>query len=72
MIVRDVDNTWQKVLSALLRQAAKEGAIANTAKADDLAALIVATLKGLFMLSGDSRDPKAIDRQLHALERLIA
>jgi AcrR family transcriptional regulator len=71
-IVRDVDNTWQKVLSALLRQAAKEGAIANGAKADDLAALIVATLKGLFMLGGEGRDPKEVDRQLRALERLIA
>jgi len=71
-IVRDVDNTWQKVLSALLRQAAKEGAIASAAKADDLAALIVATLKGLFMLGPEGRDPKEVDRQLRALERLIA
>ncbi len=71
-IVRDVDNTWQKVLSALLRQAAKEGAIASGAKADDLAALIVATLKGLFMLPAEGRDPKVVDRQLRALERLIA
>ncbi|MEK6225994.1 MAG: TetR family transcriptional regulator C-terminal domain-containing protein [Chloroflexota bacterium] len=71
-IVRDVDNTWQKVLSALLRQAAKEGAIASAAKADDLAALIVATLKGLFMLPAEGRDPKEVDRQLRALERLIA
>jgi AcrR family transcriptional regulator len=71
-IVRDVDNTWQKVLSALLRQAAKEGAIANAAKSDDLAALIVATLKGLFMLAPEGRDLKDVDRQLRALERLIA
>ena len=52
--------------------AAKEGAIAKPAKPDELAALIVATLKGLFMLSGDDREPKAVDRQLRALERLIA
>src|SRR5438876_2336382 len=71
-IVRDVDNTWQKVLSALLRQAAKEGAIANPAKADDLAALIVATLKGLFMLPAEGRELKEVDRQLRALERVIA
>ena len=71
-IVRDVDNTWQKVLSAVLRQAAKEGAIANAAKADDVAALIVATLKGLFMLAPEGRDLKEVDRQLRALERLIA
>ena len=71
-IVRDVDNTWQKVLATLLRRAAKEGAIGSAAKADDLAALIVATLKGLFILPGDAREPKEVDRQLRALERLIA
>jgi AcrR family transcriptional regulator len=71
-IVRDVDDTWRKVLSALLRQAAKEGAIAKPAKAEDLAALIVATLKGLFMLPAEAVDPKEVDRQLRALERLIA
>jgi AcrR family transcriptional regulator len=70
-IVREVDKTWQRVLSALLRQAAKEGAIANAPNADDVAALIVATLKGLFMLPAEGRDPKEVDRQLRALERLI-
>ncbi|HEV8536351.1 MAG TPA: TetR/AcrR family transcriptional regulator [Candidatus Limnocylindria bacterium] len=70
-IVRDVDATWQKMLTALLRHAAKEGAIDNSAKADDLASLIVATLKGLFILPGDGRDAKEVDRQLRALERLI-
>src|SRR2546423_1095907 len=53
-IVRDVDAAWQTTLEALLRHAAKEGAIASAAKAEDLAALIVTTLKGLFMLSTDS------------------
>jgi AcrR family transcriptional regulator len=71
-IVRDVDATWQTVLTTLLRHAAKEGAIAKGTKAEDLAALIVATLKGLFMLSGDGRDAKEVDRELRALERLIA
>ena len=71
-IVRDVDTTWQKMLTVLLRHAAKEGAIASAAKADELAALIVATLKGLFILRGDGRAPKEVDRQLRALERLIA
>jgi hypothetical protein len=71
-IVKDVDAAWEKTLTGLLRHAAKEGAIANAVKPDELAALIVATLKGLFMLSGDNRDAKAIDRQLRALERLVA
>lgn len=71
-IVRDVDATWRKTLATLIRQAAKEGAIATNARPDDLAALIVATLKGLFMLRAEGRDPKEVDRQLRALERLIA
>ena len=71
-IVRDVDTNWEKTLAALLRHATKEGAIANRLKPDEVAALIVATLKGIFMLSGDGRDAKAVDRQLRALERLIA
>jgi AcrR family transcriptional regulator len=71
-IVRDVDATWQKTLAALLRHAAKEGAIANPAKAEDLAALIVATLKGLFIVPAEGPDAKEVDRQLRALERLIA
>jgi hypothetical protein len=54
-----------------VRRAAKEGAIAKSNKADDVAALIVATLKGLFMLPAEGRDPKEVDRQLRALERLI-
>jgi BetI-type transcriptional repressor, C-terminal len=71
-IVRDVDSTWEKTLAALLRHAANEGVIAKPTNADETAALIVATLKGLFMLSGEDRDAKAVDRQLRALERLIA
>jgi AcrR family transcriptional regulator len=71
-IVRDLDATWQKTLKALLLRAAKEGAISNPAKAGDLAALIVTTLKGLYMLPADGVDPKEVDRQLRVLERLIA
>jgi AcrR family transcriptional regulator len=71
-IVRDVEANWQKTLAALIRHAAKEGAIAKPANADDLAALIVATLKGMFIVPGDRADPKEVDRQLRALERLIA
>ena len=60
-----------RAIAAILRGAAKEGAIASEAKSGDLAAIIVATLKGLFIVPGDGRDPKEIDRHLRALERLI-
>ena len=71
-IVREVDKTWQAMLAALLRHAAKEGVISTDANPEELAALIVATLKGTFILPPDGRDAKAVDRQLRALERLIA
>jgi AcrR family transcriptional regulator len=71
-IVRDVDAAWQKTLAALLRHAASEGALSKGTKADDLAALIVATLKGLFIVPADGPEAKEVDRQLRALERLIA
>ena len=71
-IVRDVDKIWHTMLAALLRHAAKEGAIAKNGSPDELAALIVATLKGMFILPPEGRDAKAIDRQLRALERLVA
>jgi AcrR family transcriptional regulator len=70
-IVRDVDATWQKTLASLLRQAAKEGAIASPAKPEELAALIVATLKGLFIVPAGAPGAKEVDRQLRALESLI-
>jgi AcrR family transcriptional regulator len=71
-IVRDVDKTWQAMLAALLRHAVKEGAVSADANPEELAALIVATLKGTFILPPDGREAKAVDRQLRALERLIA
>lgn len=36
-----------------------------------IAALIVATLKGTFILPPEARAPKDVDRQLRALEQLI-
>jgi TetR/AcrR family transcriptional regulator, regulator of cefoperazone and chloramphenicol sensitivity len=71
-IVREVDTTWHKMLTAVLRRAAREGAIDPSASPDELAALTIATLKGLFMLPRDDREQRAVDRQLRALENLIA
>src|SRR5688572_150050 len=49
-ILRDTDDVWHATLRGLLRAARKEGAIATETADDDLAALIIATLKGVFML----------------------
>ena len=69
-IVRETDRTWQATLAGLLRRAKKEGAVKAAVDPDDLAALIVATLKGTFMLP-ETRGPKVIEGRLRALERLI-
>ena len=71
-IVRETDQTWQSTLAALLRRARKDGAVKARLDPDDLAGLIVATLKGTFMLPPDSRGPRQIETRLRALEDLIA
>ncbi|HEX9494232.1 MAG TPA: TetR/AcrR family transcriptional regulator [Candidatus Limnocylindria bacterium] len=70
-IVRETDTVWQSTLAALLRRAAKDGAIETATDANDLAGLIVSTLKGLFLLPPDAREPKDVDRRLRTLERLL-
>lgn len=70
-IVRQTDDAWQKALAALLRRASNEGSIRRGMNADDLAGLIVAALKGTFMLPPEAREPKALDRRLRTLEGLM-
>lgn len=70
-LVRDTDAMWTATLAALLRRAATEGAVKAATPPDALAALIVATLKGTFILPPEARAPKDVDRQLRALEQLI-
>jgi AcrR family transcriptional regulator len=70
-IVRETDTVWQTMLAALLRRAAKEGAIDAATDPNDLAGLIVSTLKGTFLLPPDERGPAVVDRRLRTLERLV-
>jgi len=70
-IVRETDTVWQTTLAALLRRAAREGAIKPAADPADLAGLIVSTLKGTFLLPPDARQPKDVDRRLRMLEKLV-
>ena len=70
-IVRETDEVWHATLAGLLRRAQKEGAIAPVLKPDDAAGVIVATLKGIFILPADARDARRLDRTLDQLERWL-
>jgi AcrR family transcriptional regulator len=69
-IVRKTDDIWHSTLSEMLRNAQKEG-IAAGADPDDAAGLIVAALKGTFMLPAESRNPHRLDQALDQLERWL-
>src|ERR671937_1846397 len=66
-IVKDTDRVWQRTLATLLSRTARAGTIGRPIKADDLASLIVATLKGTFILPAHEREPKEIGRRIDAL-----
>ena len=70
-IVRETDEVWHATLAGLLRRAQKEGAIAPVLKPDDAAGVIVAMLKGIFILPADARDARHLDRTLDQLERWL-
>src|SRR5207244_9196189 len=70
-IVRETDEVWHATLAGLLRRAQKEGAIAPVLKPDDAAGVIVATLKGIFILQAEARDARRHDRTLGAIERWL-
>jgi AcrR family transcriptional regulator len=71
-IVRETDAQWEAMLASLLRHAATEGAVRAGADAADLAALVVATLKGTFLLAPGRVPSSDADARLRALERLVA
>ena len=68
--IRKTDQIWHSTLSELLRRAQKEG-IATGANPDDAAGLIVAALKGMFMLPAESRNPQRLGQALDQLERWL-
>ncbi len=68
-IVGGTDDAWRAMLRTLLRRAKDEGAVATTLDPDGMAAVIVATLKGTFMLP--SSEPENVERTFRQLETLV-
>jgi len=72
--IRDIlgktDDVWHAMLRTLLRRAQGEGsAVPRALDADGMAAVIVATLKGTFMLP--ATEPAHIERTIRQLETLV-
>jgi AcrR family transcriptional regulator len=70
-MLRELDEAWYATLETLLRRASRQGEIALDASPASLAALVVPTLKGLFMVPADARDLRRVDQTLAQVERLL-
>jgi AcrR family transcriptional regulator len=68
-IVGGTDDAWRAMLRTLLRRARDEGAVAPGLDPDGMAAVIVATLKGTFMLPAS--EPENVERTFRQLETLV-
>jgi hypothetical protein len=68
-IVGGTDDAWRAMLRTLLRRAKDEGAVAATLDPDGMASVIVATLKGTFMLPAS--EPENVERTFRQLEALV-
>jgi len=70
-IVRRTNEYWHGTLRALIRAARDEGTLAKTIEPDGMAAVIVATLKGVYLMPERSLPPAELDKTLSQLERLL-
>ena len=70
-IMSKVDQTWHATLRTLLRRARDEGSVDTDLDPSDAAALIVATLKGVYLLPAEASREERLTQALRQLERWI-
>jgi len=68
-IVGGTDDAWRATLRTLLGRAQDEGAVSADLDPEGMAAVIVATLKGTFMLP--ATEPENVERTFRQLETLV-
>ncbi len=71
-IIRKTMEFWHGTLRTLLRGARDEGAIREAIDPDGMAAVVVATLRGVYLLPGSPASADGLDKALRQLEKLIA
>ena len=70
-IIRKMTEYWHGTLRSLIRAARDDGALAKAIDPDGMAAVMVATLKGVYLLPGQSAGADQIDKALRQVERLL-
>jgi AcrR family transcriptional regulator len=70
-IIDKTTGFWHRTLEGLLRAAREDGDLPKTIDPDGMAAVIVATLKGGYLLPDRSNGAKSIEKALRQLERFL-
>ena len=70
-IIEKTNEFWHGTLRGLLRAAREDGDLPKTVDPDGMAAVIVATLKGVYLLPIKTTGAESIDKALRQLERLL-
>jgi len=71
-ILSKMNDVWYSTLRTLLRRAVESGSVAKTVDPEDMAALIVSMLKGIYLLPASaSADPGRLEQPLRQMERLL-
>jgi len=70
-IIEKTNEFWYGTLRGLLRAAREDGDLPKTVDPDGMAAVIVATLKGVYLLPIKTTGAESIDKALRQLERLL-
>ena len=70
-IIVKMHEYWTSTLRALLRGAREERALPKDVDPDGMSAVIVATLKGVYLLPQRSGPPDALDKALRQLEQTL-
>lgn len=70
-IMGKTNDYWHATLRTLLRRARDDGALPGEIDPDGMAAVIVATLKGVYLLPSGSSPPSGLEKALRQLERVL-
>lgn len=70
-ILRQTDGYWHRTLRDLISRAIAQGAIDPTLDADDVAALMIAAIKGLSLPTVAGFQPEVADQVFRQFERLL-
>ena len=70
-VIRKTNEFWIGTLRSLIRGARDEGAVSRDIDPAGMAAVIVATLKGVYLLRGSAAPTSDLETTLRQLERLL-